>query len=58
MRYLAQGPDHNGHWWVLDKTKGRFGSVVQARLTEADARTMAAQLNRPAEAGDTQGWMP
>ncbi len=58
FRYVAQGPDHNGKWWVLDKTKGRFGSVIQSHMAEAEARAMATQLNRPATADDAQGWMP
>lgn len=45
MRYFAQGPDENGNWWVLDKRKGRFGSVLKAGLTQAEAREMAAKLN-------------
>ena len=47
MRYVAQGPDHNGNWWVLDKNKGRYGAVVKAGMTEADARDMARKLNAP-----------
>jgi hypothetical protein len=45
MRYVAQGPDHNGKWWVLDKNKGRFGAVIQAGLTAEEAREFAAKLN-------------
>lgn len=46
MRYLAQGPDHNGKWWVLDKKKGRFGTVVKAGLDVQEARELADQLNK------------
>lgn len=45
IRYVAQGPDHNGKWWVLDKKKGRYGTVFKAGIDETEAREIAGRMN-------------
>jgi hypothetical protein len=50
MSYIAQGPDTiRGRWYVVATHKGRWGSIVQADMSEAEARALAAEKNLQAQ---------